>query len=147
MSLRGLLSFRFMGQDYVTYNRWDSQPKDLGAWIAGFAREHLNGEAAIIAFGQKIAALEWVPRVRAGRSFCGQPRGGDLLAGIAKGEVRRLIKEGDFRGLCLDCQFAYILDLDEGVLEFWDLSERIKAFPLVNLNPRGTEVMRCEQQS
>ena len=34
MSTRGLLSFRFRGQDYVTYNHHDSYPKGLGAWVA-----------------------------------------------------------------------------------------------------------------
>jgi len=35
-----LLSFRFNGQDYVTYNHSDSYPKALGAWICRFAQEH-----------------------------------------------------------------------------------------------------------
>jgi hypothetical protein len=58
MSTRGLLSFRFNGQDYVTCNHSDSDPKALGSWICQFAQEHLNSEAAIETFGRKSRRKE-----------------------------------------------------------------------------------------
>jgi len=44
VSTRGLLAFRFEGQDYVTYNYSDSYPRALGTEIVKFAQEHLNLE-------------------------------------------------------------------------------------------------------
>jgi hypothetical protein len=141
MSTRGLLAFRFEGLDYVTYNHSDSYPKALGRGIVHFAQEHLKGPEAIRAFGRKIAALEWVSRPRDARPSC--PQGADLLDAIAGGRVRRIVHDSLMFRTGLGCEFAYILDLDAGVLEFWDLPERAESFPLASISSCAVGVMEC----
>lgn len=146
MSTRGLMSFRFEGQDYVTYNQSDSYPKALGARICLFAQENLNTKAAIDSFGQKLKALEWVDGFR--KRDTTQPQGGALLEAIAKGEVRRIARDNRAFRLCLDCEFAYILDLDEDVMEFWDLiaGECVETFSLGSRSLCAVDTMECERR-
>jgi len=146
LSTRGLLSFRFKGQDYVTYNHSDSYPKALGAGICLFAQEHLNSKASIETFGQRLQALEWVDGFR--KPDTTHLQGGALLQAIAKGEVQRIARDNRAFRLCLDCEFAYILDLDEDVMEFWDLvaGERVETFALDSLSPCAVDVMECERR-
>ena len=146
MSTRGLLSFRFLGQDYITYNHCDSYPKHLGARVVFFAKQHLHCKEAIQAFGRKVAALAWVPRDREAGSSDRYPQGGDLLEAIAKGEVTRTVREMDFSSAPLDCEFSYVLDLDKEVLEFWDLAEKVGSHPLATVNPCTVGVMECERR-
>jgi hypothetical protein len=143
VSTRGLLSFRFKGQDYVTYNHCDSYPEALGAWVCRFAQEHLDSEAAIEQFGLKIQALEWVDDSRDWRTT--RLQGKELLEAIVKGEVRRVSRNNRAFRLCLDCEFAYVLDLDAGVMQFWDLveGERLEEFSLVSLTTCAVAVMEC----
>jgi hypothetical protein len=145
MSTRGLLAFRFQGQDYVTYNPSDSYPKALGARIVRFAQEHLNGDEAIQAFGRKLAGLEWVARARDARSAC--LHGADLLTAIAGARVNRIVRDSRLFQTRMDCEFAYILDLDAGVLEFWDLPERAESFPLASISPCAVGVMECGRRT
>jgi len=140
-STRGLLAFRFEGLDYVTYTHSDSYPRGLGRGIVHFAQAHLNGREAIRAFGRKLAALEWLSRPRDARSGC--PQGVDLLHAIAAGRVSRIVHDRQLFRTCLDCEFAYILDLDAGVLEFWDLPERAESFPLASISACAVGVMEC----
>jgi hypothetical protein len=144
MSTWGLLSIRFLGQDYVTYNHSDSYPRCLGARIVHFAQEHLQGAEAIRTFGQKTAALKW--DLPAGSARQARIHGGDLLAAIARGEITHVAKDEGLFQTCLDCEFAYILDLDEAVLEFWDLPERAVFFPLASINSCAVGVMDCERR-
>ena len=71
-----------------------------------------------------------------------------MLEGIAKGEVRRIARDNRAFRLCIDCEFAYILDLDEDVMEFWDLiaGECVKTFPLDSLSPCAVDIMECERR-
>ena len=144
MSTRGLLAFRFEGRDYVTYNHSDSYPEGLGAGIVQFAQDHLDSEAAIHAFGQALAAIEWVDQARGARST--RLQGGDLLAAIASRRLTRIVHDPRMFQTCLDCEFAYLLDLDAGVLEFWDLPERMVALPLAALSPCAVGFMECERR-
>ena len=146
MSTRGLLSFHFQGQNYVTYNHSDSYPKALGAWICLFAQEHLNSKASIKSFGQKLQALEWVDGF--GQRDTAQLQGGALLEAIAKGKVQRIARDNRAFRLCMDCEFAYILDLDKDVMEFWDLvaGEQVETFTLDSLSLCAVDVMECERR-
>jgi len=141
MSTRGLLAFRFEGLDYVTYNHSDSYPRALGRGIVHFAQEHLNGREAIRAFGRKLAALEWVSRPRDARSS--SPQGADLLEAVAAGTLSRVVHDPQLFRTCMDCEFAYILDLDAEILEFWDLPERAEAFPLASISACAVGVMEA----
>lgn len=143
MSTRGLLSFRFNGQDYVTYNHSDSYPKGPGAWICRFAQKHLNSESAMGSFGRKVQAVEWVDGF-GDREAC-RLQGLELLEAIGNGEVRRVARNNQAFSLCGDCEFACILDLDAGRMEFWDLVEgdRVVTFPLLSLSTCAVDVMEC----
>jgi hypothetical protein len=144
MSTRGLLAFRFEGLDYVTYNHSDSYPKGLGRGIVHFAQEHLRGRDSIQAFGRKLAALEWLTQPR--DTSAGTPQGAELLEAIATGRVRRVVHDPQLSRTCLGCEFAYILDLDAEVLEFWDLPERAETFPLGSICSCAVGVMECERR-
>lgn len=146
MSTRGLLSFRFKGQNYVTYNHCDSYPKALGSWVCRFAEEHLNSPASITTFGQKIQTLSWVDYP--GDQGATALQGRELLEGIVKGEVLRVARNNQAFSLCHDCEFAYILDLDAGLLEFWDLLDgnRLEVFPLVSLTTCAVDRMEWSRR-
>jgi len=146
LSTRGLLSFRFNGQDYVTYNHWDSYPKALGTWICRFAQEHLRSDLARKSFGQKIQALEWVEGF--GNSEATRLQGRELLEAIAKDEVRQVTRNNQAFRTFLDCEFAYVLDLDAGLMEFWNLVEggQVEAFPLVPISTFAVDVMECARR-
>lgn len=144
MSTRGLLAFRFKGQDYVTYNHSDSYPAGLGIRVVLFAQGHLKGAEAIQAFGNKIAALDWVTRPWGRRSDC--PQGGELLAAIAEDRITRVVQDSHLFRTGLDCEFAYILDLDSEILEFWDLPEKREFFPLASINICMVDTMECERR-
>jgi hypothetical protein len=140
MSTRGLLGFRFQGQDYVTYNHSDSYPRYLGALIVDFIRDQLGSEEAVQAFGRKIACLDWFSGDGA-RSFAIQGRA--LLDAIAAGAVNRIPRDQTLFQTCLDCEFAYVLDLDQGLLEFWDLPDKVETFRLVSIPFFAETEMEC----
>ncbi|BDU71341.1 hypothetical protein [Mesoterricola silvestris] len=146
MSTRGLLAFCFNGRHYVTYNHSDSYPKGLGAGVCRFAAAHLHSPSAIEAFGRKLEALEWVDNARDGEAT--RLQGGELLAAIAQGEVRRVARENLAFTLGGDREFAYILDLDQGRMEFWDLFDGGQAatFDLETLSSCAVDVMECERR-
>ena len=146
MSTRGLFSFRFNGQDYVTYHPSDSYPEGLGSWLVHFAQRRLATDAEIEAFGTKLEALEWrAPSPAQGRP-CRGFLGYELLEGIAEGRITWMFQDPDLVRTCLDCEFAYLLDLDAGVLEFWNLPERIASFPLASISSWAVGIMACEQR-
>jgi hypothetical protein len=60
---------------------------------------------------------------------------------IAAGKVSRIVHGRQLFRTCLDCEFAYILDLDAGVLEFWELPERAESFPLDSISVCAVDVM------
>lgn len=101
MSTRGLLSIRFLGQDYLTYNPSDSYPKHLGAGVVRFAHTHLQTSEAILAFGWKIAGLKWVHPFS--KAWSPRIQGADLLEAVAKGEIAWACKDNSLFQTCLDC--------------------------------------------
>lgn len=144
MSTRGILSIRFQGLDYTTYNHSDSYPKALGLRIVLFAMEHLRSLEWIHAFGMKIARLDWTCRGRGSGER--NPQGGDLLFAIASDKVDRVAMDNSLFQTGLDCEFAYVLDLDQGVLDFWHLPERVESFQLATISQCAVDVMECERR-
>ena len=141
MSTRGILSIRFQGLDYTTYNHSDSYPKGLGLRVILFAMEYLHSLESIQAFGLKIARMEWTCRGRG--SGAHNPQGADLLFAIATGKADRVAMDNGLFQTGLDCEFAYILDLDQGVLGFWHLPERVESFRLDTISQCAVDVMDC----
>lgn len=141
LNTKGLLALRHGGRDFVTYNHFQSDPEGLGTRIIGFARKHLADRGAIRAFGRKVAAIAWIEAgARTARAF--HPQGADLLEAIAAGEIRSAVCGDDLYRACLECEYAYILDLDEGVLECWDLRDKVRTLPLASdsAHPAGDPV-------
>lgn len=136
MNHRGLLCLRYRGQDHVSFHPSEGGPRALGAAIVRFVRERLQAPGAAQAFGRKAAALS-----RCGRGAAPGCRGEALLAAIDRGEPVPLGRDDCLRRLWQECDYAYVLDLDEGALEFWDLRERVATFPLARLGEAAVTVM------
>jgi hypothetical protein len=103
--------------------------------------DHLDSPEAIAAFTRRAARVVWstgVPGARGAR-----PQGADLLEAILRGDLAQGFADRDPFRMCLDCEFAYVLDLDTEVLEFWELPDRAEAFPLATLSPYAVEEMEC----
>ena len=142
MSTRGTYGFRKNGIDKLTYNHSDSYPDWLGDSIARFCAEtsveDMNAiyDAIELVKEESTPTPEQVERcVEAGyfddavgkRSeldwYC-LLRGlmGDLdeYAEIAKaGGTIYMIDDGNFILDSLFCEYGYVIDLDDEVLEFW----------------------------
>jgi len=138
------LSIRFQGADYTTYNHSDSYPKGLGLQIVLFAMKYLNNFESIQAFGKKIAQMEWQSTGRGEPAH--HPQGGELLHAIATDKIDRVAMDNGLFQTGLDCEFGYTLDLDQGVLVFWDLPERVESFPLATISQCAVGVMDCERR-
>lgn len=131
-----LLCLRHRGQEFVTYHADGGGPRALGAEIVRFARERLQAPDAARAFGRKAASLS-----RSGRGAAPGCRGAALLAAIDRGEPVPLGRADCLKNHWPSCDYAYVLDLDEGALEFWDLRERLATFPLERLGEAAVTVM------
>lgn len=141
MSTRGLMTLRHGGRDFITYIHSDAYPRGQGSRIIRFALDHLDSEEAIGRFGGMVARLTWVSRARGPRLT--DPQGGDLLAAIARGAATHVHADPEALRTRHDCEFAYVLDLDAGVLEFWELPWRVEAFALESLSSCAVDVMEC----
>ncbi len=132
MPTRGLVCVHYQGQDFVTYDHTEGHPRQIGARLARFALTCLQEEEeANRCAGPKVTPLARAKRARS--AHASRLHGEALLAAIAHGETAQAVAGDAFSLDCRDCQYALLLDLDEGVVEFWDLSDRIESFPLASL--------------
>ena len=153
MGTRGLYGFRKDGMDKTTYNHCDSYPDCLGAAMLGFCAGTSNEEMRSI-FDRIIlvneadkptpeqieACKDYVDLTVSTQSehdwYCllrnlqGEPEKWKQI----KGPIF-MIDNHDFIKDSLFCEYAYIIDLDEEVLEYWIGFQR-KPDPL---NPYGDE--------
>ncbi len=135
MSTRGAIGFRIDGQDKVTYNHSDSYPSCLGADVVGFIRKTpINDmvEAAcrieLVTDGEKPT-----PEQIQDRSMFCNPRVGNQSQGgwysllrDAQGDLSAytnglmyMIDSHTFLRDSLCCEYAYIINLDDMTLEFY----------------------------
>ena len=142
MSTRGAYGFRKNGVDKITYNHFDSYPSGLGADFARFCArvgaEGLNrlcDEATLVQSRATPTKEQIEECVKAGyfdesvgdRSekdwYCllrGLMGNFDEYERLAEtGERLYMIDDADFLKDSLFCEYAYVANLDEGVLEFW----------------------------
>lgn len=141
MGTRGLIGIRVGGQFHGTYNHFDSYPEGLGEEVADFAA-NLN-PAALETFRGRAQALTWVDakstptpeQIDRYKKFADEDvsskkltewyvllraaQGVDTLKGIADGSLAHLIDNSEFVKDSVFCEYAYILDLDRAVLEFY----------------------------
>lgn len=110
MGTRGAYGFRFEGRDYLAYNHFDSYPSGLGVDIARDVQLNFReGEV-------------YAPNVR---QLVNMPRDGNNHA-EPSGPLSALLASpttythaGNFMADSLFCEWAYVLNLDEGVLEVY----------------------------
>lgn len=144
MSTRGLYGFRKNGQDKLTYNHWDSYPENLGKKILDYCRhtsiKDLNDvcDAIVLVEEDSKPTTKMIQHcIKAGYSdFSVSTQRKDdwycLLHNIMGdfyylardvAVVRRplyMIDNHDFIEDSLFCEYAYIINLDNETLEFWN---------------------------
>ena len=144
MSTRGLYGFRFNSKDKVAYNHCDSYPEGLGREVIDFCVNHSIEEMQELY--QKITLVmedvdkptpQQIKWAKDNNLFNGDVSSRSetdwycLLRGI-QGDLARTFRIAkdtgmmcmiDYHDFILDslfCEYAYIINLDTGMLEFWE---------------------------
>lgn len=137
MGTRGAYGFRVGGKDKVTYNHFDSYPTGLGVKIIDYLRDHSPEELRAVADRLTLvdegspAPPELVERYKGyadGRVSSGKSTEWYVLLRETQGEpevwhadppVEHMIDSHEFLGDSLFCEWAYIVNLDDGFLEVY----------------------------
>jgi len=135
MATRGLYGFRKNGEDKLTYNHCNSGPEHLGAYIAEFAMEtsveELNAiyDKLILIDRSSTPTLAQIEECQWWASLNVSTREMNnwiCLLWLAQGDFTALKSNlrymVDYQGFIKDslfCEYAYIINLDDNVLEFW----------------------------
>lgn len=141
MGTRGVVGFRIAGQDKLAYNHFDSYPEGLGQDVVKFLKNALVSEpAGLELLALSVASLEVVdPKVpptaeqiaqlapwtdltvseKSTKDWYCLLRGaqGDLAAMLAAGYLLKGAEQ--FILDSLYCEWGYIINLDDGVLEVY----------------------------
>ena len=136
MGTRGALGFHIDGRDKVMYNHSDSYPSWLGRKVADFIRETSDDELKQIAERIRLVSDDLPPTPEETVKY--SKYGNENVGGQTLNEWYCLLREtqGDltpYRDDCLDvmiddssflldslfCEYAYIINVDDGVLEFY----------------------------
>ncbi len=142
MGTRGSYGFRKNGVDKLTYNHWDSYPDYLGRKVVEFCMNHSVEEMKKIFDIIYMVDESDIPTekqikecidngfsdfsVSSGKStdwYCLLRNcQGDLecLANIKPNSYAYMINNNDFITDSLFCEYAYIINLDDEVLEFYE---------------------------
>lgn len=135
MGTRGVYGFRCNGVDKITYNHFDSYPDGLGCDVIDFCRRHSVDEmrkmydAIVLVQEDSRPTKEQVKICEQYTNLSVSTKSTDdwycLLRG-AQGNLDAyanglsyMIDSGDFILDSLFCEYGYIINLDENVLEFW----------------------------
>jgi hypothetical protein len=137
LGTRGVYGFRYQNQDKLTYNHFDSYPSFLGSEVCKFVQSTSADQMRAI-FPKIVLVSEELEDVpsrelqKKYRKYCDknvstQSAGdwycllretqGDLE--VYKLDVCHMIDFNKFIKDSLFCEYGYILNLDEEVLEFW----------------------------
>jgi len=136
MGTRGSIGFIKKGEEKITYNHWDSYPSELGMTMLEFCRdtdvEELNKvfDKVILVSEDEKPTTEQIEECR---DFIdtdvsgGSPeqewyvllRGAQGNPSAYKGSLRYMLDGKSFLLDSLFCEYAYIINLDENVLEFY----------------------------
>lgn len=145
MGTRGAVGVHHKGQLFVTYNHWDSYPDGLGQQVVDFCRdlspedvdmlrERFEHVKIVDLDGEKPTPEEQQKYVDAGfyddsvdtqspdNWYCllRNLQGIGYLEAVKEGKCRHWIDSSEFLKDSLFCEYAYILDLDEGDLWFFE---------------------------
>lgn len=135
MGTRGLWGFRKDGKDKLTYNHFDSYPDCLGHTIIEFLKKHTKKELEDIAKRivlvdeDKLATAEAMVLCK---KYCDTGvstqqitdwycllRGAQGCPEAYADGLRFMIDDAEFIKNSLFCEYAYIINLDDNVLEYW----------------------------
>lgn len=136
MSTRGAFGWRIDGQDKVTYNHFDSYPEGLGEVMMQCAKKFPLDDMANIVRGIKLVDERSRPtqkQIQQCRAFCNRnvsnrsDKDWYCLLRDAQGKPDAWLKQGlrymidskTFLEDSLFCEWAYIIDLDNKVLEIY----------------------------
>jgi hypothetical protein len=136
MGTRGTYGFRVGEEDKLTYNHFDSYPDGLGRPMLDFIKQTTDEQLREIATGL-IMVDENVPASPDQIAECGQyfdeavgSRMSSDWYGLlrnAQGEpmeytkgLKYMIENNGFAYDSLFCEYGYIVNLDKGVLEFYE---------------------------
>lgn len=137
MSTRGAYGFHYNGHDYITYNHFDSYPEGLGAKVVEFVENvnKSNGWELVRNAVSNLRAVESedTPTKQEEREFAcyKQDLGHDKpsyyqLLRNTQGDLQAMVSLGiyidssDFIIDSLFCEHAYIINLDDMVLEVYE---------------------------
>jgi hypothetical protein len=135
MGTRGICGFRIEGQDKLTYNHFDSYPDGLGRNVIEFIRSTSTDEMRKIAQGlilvdedskptpEQIEECRQWANIKVSRQ---STKDWYCLLREAQGNpeswkqgLRFMIDSHEFMGDSLFCEWGYIVNLDEGILEVY----------------------------
>ena len=140
MSTRGSVGYIHKGEYNGTYNHSDSYPDGLGEEVVAAVRKIEDWEK----FKANYEKLKWVPRdykptkaeIEAHKKWANlgvseqkyedvycllrEMQGADLIPLVYEGVVGLCINNSDFIKDSLFCEYAYVLDLDNMMLEFYE---------------------------
>lgn len=161
MGTRGAYGFRLDETDYVTYNHFDSYPDDLGREIAEAITSYLDSGKTLEQMADKVQGLKLIQdedqeptaeelaafaayrdeKVSTGKNWYSLLRDmqGNILEHLEAGVMI------DSHGFLMDslfCEWAYIVNLDTGMLEVYTgfTTERVEDGGRYNFpNPNDPE--------
>ncbi len=136
MGTRGAVGFRIDGTDRVTYNHYDSYPSGLGEVVVAFCKRTKDIDLAPFVRGIRLVDQGVPPRQSEIEKYRQQEFDGSMSSGRLQDWYCLLRKtqgqldfylEGldvmldshEFLADSLFCEWAYIINLDEGVLEVY----------------------------
>ena len=139
MGTRGLYGFRKNGVDKTTYNHFDSYPDGLGADVINFIKKHSIDE--LEKFYNRIQMVQEdatptkeeiktcvdaglcdlsVSKQSTNDWYCLLRNIQGSLDALYNSPVAYMIDNSDFIKDSLFCEYAYIINLDENVLEYYE---------------------------
>jgi hypothetical protein len=156
MGTRGAVGVKLDGKYYVTYNHFDSYPSGLGKEVVEFCQKVVKTHGGIELFCQNMKRVNLVKQsVKASKEmqkkyagYCDESvssqdsadwycllrhlQGSSILHEIFAGKVQHMIDSFSFLKDSLFCEYAYIVNLDDKVLEFYEgfNKEKGKSGPL-----------------
>jgi hypothetical protein len=143
MGTRGAVGVKVGKKYYVTYNHFDSYPNGLGKNMVEFCQKvqkesgwetlKKNMKQVKLVSEKSKVPVEWqqkyaeycdttVSEQTASRWYCllRKLQGVGILEAIYSGKVSHMINSFSFLKDSLFCEYAYIINLDTGFLEFYE---------------------------
>lgn len=134
MGTRGAIGFRSGGQDKISYNHWDSYPDGLGRKMLEYCGTHsldqmrsVASKIVLVSDGEHPTPKQTEDHLDSLNTDVGQQSVEDLycLLREAQGDLAYyddpkhylMVDNSSFLADSLFCEWAYVVNLDEGVLE------------------------------